>query len=951
MRHSPHIIPALFLVFASATPAAAQVPNLGTEFVLFVDSTNSLIPDVEPDVVADPDDPTNPVLRLDYANWRSVALAFDEAEGADMSAMVSDDPAATQTLNLRLRVDPELQGRGVCEDGVYCLSLTLFDSFSGPQDRESIDSGAGDAAMRLKWYIPDSLRDGAWHDLQIPLPPTTLAALEGARTAGSLTPQQARWHYGGAWAATYGIGCCGSQFPTSQDSLWREFDWARVARLSVQFDFSDAGTGSVYLDDWYVGGPSTDLSELGVAQPIEPAPVFPEDGADELAASLTLSWSGRAGAPHELQVSGDADFATKDRVVTVDGNSALVEALAANEIYYWRVRATGHSTVSAWTTVRSFRIAGISVPETQAPEDGAVGVDTEPTFSWQAVDGAISYRWQLSGDSDFSSLISDEAGIPGTTVTGPRLDTGTTYLWRVRAESVQGAGAWSPPQSFQTVQVAPLAPTGLLPPSGSLDLMTDLTLTWNGASGAATYQVQVSLTADFASPQTDVEIVATRYALAGLVRGGTYRWRVRAINTGGASGWVGSSFSTEMDPPQATRPSRPSDGAIEAPLTLTLGWDLVETASLYRIQISHSVSFDSPVVDTTSVGSDSLRVGPLRPYRVHFWRVQAANRGGESPWSDIHTFRTSLNQAPVAMDDSVVGPEDVPLDVAALANDQDPDQDPLQISAHTSPVNGYAYVSSPGTIRYVPFENWSGVDSLRYSLDDGRGGLAEAWIRVEILPVNDPPGAPTIMLPPAGSVLNVQGDPARLFTVLWNPTLDIEGEAVTYRWEMSYSPIFTAPLSVATQDATNVEVTFGEIAAALTGWGFSSPETGSVYHRVVASDGSAETPGETTTLPVIRGIMTASETEADLPTEAALEGLYPNPASQEVTLRLAMPATQSVQTRLVDTLGREILVRSQTLDAGRHSINLRTQGLPAGLYLVVVDTAGRRLTRRLLVTH
>ena len=951
MRHLQHTIPALLLVLASAGPAAAQVPDLGTEFVLFVDSTNGLIPDVEPQVVADPDDSTNPVLRLDYANWASVALAFDEAQGADMSAMVSTDPTATQTLNVRLRVDAELQGRGVCEDGAYCLSLTLFDSFSGPYDRASIHSGAGDAAMRLKWFIPDSLRDGAWHDLQIPLPPTTLAALEEARTTGNLTPSQAGWHYTGAWAATYGIGCCGSQFPTSQDSLWREFDWSRVARLSVQFDFSDSGTGSVYLDDWYIGGPTTDLSAQGVAQPVKPASSYPEDGADKLPASLTVRWTGRPGAPHELQISGDANFATIDRTVMVNGESALVEALAADGTYYWRVRALGHSSKSDWTSTRSFRVAGISVPVAEQPEDGAVGVAAQPSFSWQAVDGAISYRWQLSAASGFTNLISDEAGIPGTSIVGPSLGFGKTYYWRVRAESVRGAGAWTSARSFQTVEVAPQSPTGLLPSSGSLDLPTDLTLTWNGSTGAATYQVQVSATSDFSAPQTDVEVAATQYYLSGLIRGGTYRWRVRALNTGGPSSWAGSSFSTEMDPPLATSPARPSDGAVEAPLTLTLGWDPAATASSYRVQRSPSVSFDRPVVDTTSVGADSIRVGPLRPYRVHFWRVQAVNRGGESPWSDIFTFRTSLNQAPLAVDDWAVGPEDVPLDVLALANDSDPDQDPIQISSHSSPVNGYAYVAAPGTIRYVPFENWSGTDSLSYSLDDGRGGLAEAWIRVEIVPVNDPPGAPTIMLPPAGSVLNVQGDPGRLFRVLWNPTLDIEGELVTYRWEMSNSTLFTAPLSVETGEATTAEITFGEIATALTGWGFSAPQSGSVYHRVVATDGDAETPGETITLPIIRGYVTASEAETDLPTEAALEGLYPNPASQEVTLRVALPGTETIHTRLVDTLGREILVRSQTLEGGRHSINLRTQGLPGGLYLVVIETADRRLTRRLLVAH
>lgn len=943
------ILGASLVLFAAPTPAAAQVVDVGQEFVVFIDSTNTIIPDVEPTVVADPDDPGNPVVRMDYRPWASVAMAFDEAVGGDLSAMVSTDPASTTSLFVRLRIDSEFQGRGDCLDsGSSCLSISLFDSFSGPQDRESIHTGAGDAAMRLKWFVPDSLRDGQWHNLEIPLPPPTLASLEAARAAGTLSPAQTGWHYTGAWAGSYGIGCCGSLFETSQDSLWREFDWGRVARIGVQFDFNDTEEGSVYFDDWYFGTPGTDVSDWGLAQPVLPVALGPSDGEQDVPAATTLRWSGRAGAPHEVQVSRAEDFTTLDREATVATDSLLLEALTANATYYWRVRAVGRSTNSAWTPAWRFTVASVSVPLPEEPADGAIGVALTPSFSWEAVAGAISYRWQLATDQQFANPLLDEAGIPEPSFVSDQLDPGGAYHWRVRAESVQGAGDWSPASTFTTVEVSPEAPRALGPVPGSLDVSTDPVLSWGASARAATYELQLSTSTDFTAPLINTEVASTSYQVWGLSRGGTYSWRVRARNTGGTSPWATAQFQTEMDPPAQTRPSRPVDGAVETPLTLVLGWEAVPGAAHYRVQIAHSVSFDSPVVDTVSVGADSLQVGPLRPFRVHFWRVQAGNRAGISRWSDIHTFRTSLNQAPDAVEDRASGPEDVPLDVAVLSNDSDPDADPLRIISHTEPTNGYAYLASPGIIRYVPFQNWAGSDSLRYTADDRRGGTSEANVYVEITPVNDPPGAPSIVLPRAGSVLNVEGDPGRLLRVLWNPVDDVEGDSVTYRWEMAPTETFSTSITRPPVTPFQTEISFGELAGVLDSWGLSA---GTVYHRVVASDGTAETPGDALTVPVLRGTITSIEDYGALPEQADIEAFYPNPAASVVNLTLALPASSQVSVTVSDALGRLVQTSSRLFEAGRSTLPIRTAELPAGVYLVAVEAAGRRFTRTVLVTR
>lgn len=258
---SPLIMTALMAVWA--VPVSAQV-DLGDEFIFFVDGVNVLVPANQGSVVADPVDGSsgNKALSFPYGDWASVSLAFEPIDtGADMSAMVSEDPAATKTLYLKLLVDPAMAGRGVCtETGDSCMSISFFDAISGGQDRASLESGAGDPQMRLKWFIPEDLKDGQWHDLAIPLPPSTLAALESARTAGSLDAMQAGWHYTGAWAGGFGVGCCGSADALDNDPAWQEFQWDKVSWFGIHYDFADGGGGGVFMDDVYIGDSSTDLA-------------------------------------------------------------------------------------------------------------------------------------------------------------------------------------------------------------------------------------------------------------------------------------------------------------------------------------------------------------------------------------------------------------------------------------------------------------------------------------------------------------------------------------------------------------------------------------------------------------------------------------------------------------------------------------------------------------------
>jgi hypothetical protein len=73
---------------------------------------------------------------------------------------------------------------------------------------------------------------------------------------------------------------------------------------------------------------------------------------------------------------------------------------------------------------------------------------------------------------------------------------------------------------------------------------------------------------------------------------------------------------------------------------------------------------------------------------------------------------------------------------------------------------------------------------------------------------------------------------------------------------------------------------------------------------------------------------------------AATTAAFPNPFSQELTVRFELPRPQAVALELRDALGRVVLTQqTRPLAAGAGSIRLATGGLPAGIYTAVLRLA------------
>ena len=130
------------------------------------------------------------------------------------------------------------------------------------------------------------------------------------------------------------------------------------------------------------------------------------------------------------------------------------------------------------------------------------------------------------------------------------------------------------------------------------------------------------------------------------------------------------------------------------------------------------------------------------------------------------------NATPTPADDAFTTDEDTALTLDVLANDSDPENDPLTLSSVTQPTNGSITINADNTLSYTPDADFNGTDSFTYQVDDGNGGRASATVSLTVNPVNDAPVATD-----DSNVINEDSLPDVSGNVLSNDS-DLEGDAL-----------------------------------------------------------------------------------------------------------------------------------------------------------------------------
>jgi hypothetical protein len=132
--------------------------------------------------------------------------------------------------------------------------------------------------------------------------------------------------------------------------------------------------------------------------------------------------------------------------------------------------------------------------------------------------------------------------------------------------------------------------------------------------------------------------------------------------------------------------------------------------------------------DGSPAEAESDGLGTRPPSRTD--PADAGQPGGDS--------LTSPNQNPTAVDDETETREDLPVTIDVLANDFDPDDDPLKVAASSS-LDGSVAVEREGLVTYTPAPDFSGIARVGYTVLDESGGADQAAVTVIVRPVNDQP--------------------------------------------------------------------------------------------------------------------------------------------------------------------------------------------------------------------
>jgi hypothetical protein len=265
---------------------------------------------------------------------------------------------------------------------------------------------------------------------------------------------------------------------------------------------------------------------------VPPTPIAPVGVTKPFAGKPTFQWSLAEGARvYDLQVATDPKFSPADIVddITTASTSYTPDTnYPADKDLWWRVQAVDWNDIhQSWSPQNTFRKT-LLAPK---PINNAASSELIPTWSWEPVDGAAGYDFEVDAPDGTTKAFH---GWRSSAVTFVKLDGTGVWHWRVRAlfptlsVTQPVSGPWSDRQPFTNKMSAPSGATTASQGHGML-------FTWDPKVGASRYQVEVSARADFGGAlvervSVDNPHFAPLLTMLGYQNGGTLYWRVAAVD-------------------------------------------------------------------------------------------------------------------------------------------------------------------------------------------------------------------------------------------------------------------------------------------------------------------------------------------------------------------------------------------------------------------------------------
>lgn len=327
----------------------------------------------------------------------------------------------------------------------------------------------------------------------------------------------------------------------------------------------------------------------------------------------------------------------------------------AFDSYFQSVSALGSVANIAWVDTRDGNAEiyfkhnpNVNYPPPSAPFNlTALAVSTTRiNLSWTDTtsfeDGFVIERNTDPVVDDWIRI--DSVGPNIVTFADTGLAPGTIYYYRLFAFNVTGNSAYSNTAFDTTLVILPSAPFNLTALAVST---TRINLNWTDTSIIEEgFVLDRSTNAGSNWVQVDSLLPNTvSFADTGLTPSTIYHYRLYAFNSYGNSPYSNIAFDTTFIlAPLAPTLTSPADSSTGQSVTPTLVWKSSVGAATYRVQVSIHANFDTLAVNVSGLDSTqyTIPVNVLFNHTWYYWRVNASNTTGTSPWSEDWSFETLM---------------------------------------------------------------------------------------------------------------------------------------------------------------------------------------------------------------------------------------------------------------------------------------------------------------------
>lgn len=290
---------------------------------------------------------------------------------------------------------------------------------------------------------------------------------------------------------------------------------------------------------------------------VTPTLLGPADGARAgTNTPVTFDWSDVPDASgidgYHIQINQRPDFVCcNDWQEVWVSRSEYVASVRFEGPYYWRVRAADRSgNVSDWTEVRSLNsgttVSALTV--NPASVDGGGSAQGQVTLTALAPAGGITVSL---GSSDAAA-----ATVPAS-VSIPQGSSFASFAVATRAVSAptavtitaaHGGNTRGATLTVTPAAATPAAPALVSPANGArVPLNANVTFSWNGANGAATYEIQIDDSDRFTAPLVASQDGLTQTQYVQIFKSEKRLWwRVRGRTAGGTGGAWSAARSFEV---------------------------------------------------------------------------------------------------------------------------------------------------------------------------------------------------------------------------------------------------------------------------------------------------------------------------------------------------------------------------------------------------------------------